>query len=890
MKTRLWCLLAAALLAGTVQAQRPGGMGMGGRMGAGGQNMNMGHFYGKVVDSKTNKGIEGATVQLVGNRFDTVAKKMKDAVFATVLTKSNGDFSLENLSVFGKFNLRITALNYTDYKQPVAFDLKRPAEGGGTDPMQMLSMVDKDLGNIKIEASEANLGNVTVTATAKQFFEMGVDRKIFNVDKNIVSTGQTATEVMKQIPSVNVDIDGNVTLRNSAPQLFVDGRPTTLTLDQIPADIIDKVELITNPSAKYDASSGGGGILNIVLKKNKKTGYNGGIRAGVDSRGKLNGGGDLNYREGKINFTLSGMYNQRKSKSTSFTDRQNLTSDAAFIHQEINGVNDGRFYFIRPGVDYFIDNRNTLSANVSIANGKFDNDQPQRIDSTYGGSLRNYNQINSRNGFNFKNFGGQLGFKHNFEKNGHNITADVNYNSSTNGNQGSLNTYTYFPGTTSQVKQPAMQNTYGDGYNRFWTIQSDYENPLTENSKLELGVRAAIRNYGNNNEQYRYDTTLGVYIFNTLASNRYKFNDQVYAAYATYSFKTGTRWNYQLGLRAESSNYTGTLLDKDTAFKVDFPINLFPTAFVTYKMTDKQDLQVNYSRKVNRPNFFQLTPIVDYTDPQNLSVGNAGLKPEFTDALEINYNNAYAKGANFLASAYFKYASNLITRYQYKDLNLQTGDSAIYNTYVNASNSTTFGLELTNRMTIAKIWDLSLNFNLYNSKINTNNLKDAGTSNEQVSWFTKMNNSFKLPKGYSIQFSGNYQAKTVLPPNDGGGGGGGRRGGGGNNPFGNPNIATAQGYVKPRYGFDLAIKKEWTWKGGNSASVTLSMNDIFRTELYSVHSESAFMIQDTQRRRDPQVAKLNFSYRFGKFDASLFKRKNNKTDQGGGMDMMGGGN
>jgi hypothetical protein len=211
---------------------------------------------------------------------------------------------------------------------------------------------------------------------------------------------------------------------------------------------------------------------------------------------------------------------------------------------------------------------------------------------------------------------------------------------------------------------------------------------------------------------------------------------------------------------------------------------------------------------------------------------------------------------------------------------------------VNASNSTTYGIELTNRMTLAKIWDLTLNFNLYNSKINTNNLKDAGTSNQQVSWFSKMNNSFKLPKGYSIQFSGNYQAKTVLPPNTDGGGGGGRRGGmGGGGGFGgNPNTGTAQGYIKPRYSFDFAVKKEWTWKGGNSASVTLSMNDIFRTELSSVHSESAFMIQDTQRRRDPQVVKLNFGYRFGKFDATLFKRKNNKSDQGGGLDMMGGGN
>src|SRR5204863_7464346 len=168
----------------------------------------------------------------------------------------------------------ISAVGYADYTKPVSFGLKfqRGNNNNGADQQdrmeQMVGMVDKDLGNVMLEPSEATLANVTVTAAAKPFFEMGVDRKVFNVDKNIVSTGQTAVEVMKQIPSVNVDIDGNVKVRNATPQLFVDGRPTTLTLDQIPADLIDKVELITNPSAKYDASGGNAGILNIVLKKN----------------------------------------------------------------------------------------------------------------------------------------------------------------------------------------------------------------------------------------------------------------------------------------------------------------------------------------------------------------------------------------------------------------------------------------------------------------------------------------------------------------------------------------------------------------------------------------------------------------------------------------------
>src|ERR1019366_7562234 len=163
-------------------------------------------------------------------------------------------------------------------------------------------------------------GNVTVSASAKPQFELGIDRKVFNVDKNLVSTGQTATEIMKSIPSLSVDIDGNVTLRNATPTIFVDGRPTTLTLDQIPSDIIDKVEIITNPSAKFDASGGNAGILNIVLKKNKKNGYNGNVRVGVDIRGKVNGGADINYRQNKVNFFGSVNLMGRKSISSSIAN------------------------------------------------------------------------------------------------------------------------------------------------------------------------------------------------------------------------------------------------------------------------------------------------------------------------------------------------------------------------------------------------------------------------------------------------------------------------------------------------------------------------------------------------------------------------------------------
>lgn len=853
-------------------AQAPGGFNRQG----GGQNMNLGHFYGKVIDSATNKPIDGATIQLTGPKFDTVTKKAKDFIYATLITKGNGNFSIENLPIFTSFKLHITVIGYKEIKTTISFGLKMQG-GAQQDRSQLMNMIDKDLGNIKMEADASTLASVTVTAAAKPFFEMGVDRKIFNVDKNIVSTGQTATELMKQIPSVNVDIDGNVTLRNATPTLFIDGRPTTLTLDQIPADIIDRVEIVTNPSAKYDASGGTAGILNIVLKKNKKSGYNGNVRAGIDSRGKFNGGADINVRQNKVNFFLSANYNQRKSKSTSETNRDNTIDPPSIVNQTGDAVNEGYFAFIRGGLDYFIDNRNTITFAANYNRGNFKSSETQVIDSIINNVFETHNERYTNSSRDFRNFGSQLSFRHNFTENGHDITADVNYNSSSNDNTGNYTTNYYYPDHTSKY-QPLLQTVSGSGTNKFLTLQTDYENQFTENSKIEAGARVALRDFENASNQYYYNYETAKYELVPVISSNYKFTDQVYAGYGTYSLKT-KKWRYQLGLRVESSNYDGTLIGKDSSFKITYPVSFFPSTFITYKIDDKQDFQLNYSRRINRPNFFQLMPFVDNSDPLNLSVGNPNLKPEFTNSFELNYNYAYKKGANLLISAYYKHTTDLITNYVYRVANPDTSvykyDSVYLTTFVNAQSSESYGFEFTNKMNLLKIWDMTLNLNLFNSKINGTNLL-TNLSTSRLSWFAKMNNNFKFKKGFSVQLSGEYQAKTVLPASSAGGRGGGF--------FGGP-TTTAQGYINPRYSFDIAIRKEWTWKDGKSASITLSMNDFLKTQVYSTYSESAYFTQTSIRRRDPQVLRLNFNYRFGKFDASLFKRKNTKADQSGGADM-----
>ena len=848
-------------------AQMPGGS-----RSMGAQNMNIGHFYGKIVDSASNKALEFISVQLLQTKLDTATKKRKDVVVAGMLTTKNGAFSLENLAVMAPYKLKITGIGYKPIEQKVFFNMKM-----GGDMSQMLNGVDKDLGNIKLVTDAKQLAEVSVSGS-RGLLQMGIDRKIFNVDKNLTSVGGTAVDVMKSVPSVNVDIDGNVTLRNAPPQIFVDGRPTTLTLDQIPADAIQSVEIITNPSAKFDASGGGSGILNIVLKKARKAGYNGNVRTNVDSRGRVGLGGDFNIKQGKFNVFANTMYAQQKSLSTAQTIRTDFLNAVKTAHTIQNSapVNKGFFGFFRAGFDFFADIRNTFTVAGAFVRGKFHSEDHLNI-------LRDTNYVNPENGitatngnFSFRNYGSTLSYKHNFAKAGKDLTADVNYNKSKNENASGNETQYYnlstgFPkGSSQQLKSS------GGGNSNYLTVQTDFVNPVTEKMKIEMGARVAIRNFTSMSNTQIYDN--GNYITLKGLSNNYKFKDEVYAAYTTFT-QAIKKFSYQLGIRVESSKYTGDLIDSNKTFTNHYPFSFFPSAFLTQKINDKQSLQLNYSRKINRPNFFQLLPYIDFTDSLNLSKGNPNLIPEFTNLLEFSYQVDLNKGNSFLATAYYKNTNDLITRFQYKDKNPNQAknDSVVISTFANANTSYAYGLELTGKIVPAKFWDITANANLYNSQINGNNIQ-SNLNNQQVSWFGKINNSFKLPKNYSIQFTANYQSKTILPA----GGSGGNRGGG--MMFGGGQISTANGYIKPNYGFDIAFRKDFL--KNNTASLTLSINDVFKTKVYSTHSESRFFIQDNERRRDPQVARLNFNWRFGKFDVSLFKRKNLKGEQEGMQNGM----
>ena len=869
--------LSLVLLSVITFSQPPNG---GGNRPGGGQ-MPTGRFYGKVVEAKSGKHIDYASVQLIQNKMDTVTKKRKETVIAGMLTKANGEFSLENIPIFGQSKLKISVVGYKSIEMTVSFDVKM-----GGDMSAMLGALDKDLGNIKIDFEEKLLENVTVTAS-NPGLRLGIDRKVFNVDKNIVSAGGTAEDVMKNVPSVSVDIDGNVTMRNNTPQLFVDGRPTTLSLDQIPADAIESVEVITNPSAKFDASGGTAGILNIVLKKNKKVGYNGSIRTSIDSRARIGLGVDLNVRQEKINFFVNSNYNQRKSISNGTTDRITYGTPNSQLFQTDKSISVGNFFHNRAGLDYLIDNRNTISLTGNLMQGNF---TPETFSSMKTDLLSipltsSLAERFSNSKSTFRNKGGMLSYKRNFPKQGHEITADVTYNRSKNSSSNLIKSES-LDYTNKNIVKTSSQRQDGKGSSESLVVQVDYTNPLSVKSKLELGARASIRKSDTRNDFFLYSSS-GTPIYNPLASVNYNSTDKIYAAYSTYS-NQGKNFGYQLGLRVESSDYQGRLPDKGQSFDIKFPVSFFPSVFLSNKMKDDQVMQLNYTRKINRPNFYQLYPYTDFSDSLNISRGNPDLNPEFTNSVELSYQKIFKKNNNnFLASIYYKNTNALITRFQVKETNVLTGNDILINTYINAASSYVTGLELTLKTKMTKWWDMTTNVNLFTSKINTG-IAGQPEPEQFASWFGKLNNTFKVFKNFTMQLSGEYQSKTILPPGGSGssggggrGGGGGMFGGGGGGMFGQS--SSSQGYVRANYYVDAGLRYEFMKT--KQASVSLNINDIFRTRRSDVHSESPYFTQDVFRRRDPQVLRLSFNWRFGKFDTNLFKRKNNKNQGTEGMDM-----
>lgn len=805
-------------------------------------------LFGKVVDLQSNKAIVAASVQLFAPKSDPHGQK-KDSLVAVMLSESNGDFRFTNIPFLPHVRLEISAVGYTLYNHTFSFNRteSKPA---------------KDLGNIVMAHANEKLQTVTVIAE-RPALRMGIDKKIFDVGKSITSKGGTAIDVMKNIPSVSVDVDGNVQLRNSNPTIFIDGRPTILTLDQISSDDIDRIEIITNPSAKYDASTTGG-IINIILKKNKRYGLNGLVSVSAGTPKRYSGNANLNLRQGKFNFFVSGHYNYSNNEAQGKSFRQNKSNGIveSYFNQHSLNNHTRQFVGIRGGVDFFLDNRNTITFSQGYVNGRFSNIQTQ--DQEY---YDNNNQLtksglrNSDGRFQFKRNSSSLFYTHKFPKEGETIdaSAKINYGGVTDHNK-IINTF-YDP-NGSVNGDPSVVQDDGSNSNNQLTAKIDYVNPLGDDKKLEAGLRSYINNYTSYFNSYSMNNGE---VIKLPLSNNYKYIESVQAAYITYTGKIKSI-GYQAGLRGEYSKFTGTLLDSAKKFGYEYPSEikniwnaLFPSLYLSKKLNETVELQLNYSRRIRRPNFWQLNPFIDINDPLNIQQGNPQLKPEYSNSFEFNYSKSFKNNSNFLASIYYRNTTGDITRYsdtltadQYDKLqNAGVDPNAILNTFINSKSTNRAGLELTLQEKFGDNFDVTPNVNIGYRKVNAAQ-NALNLSNEGFDFSSKLTANYKIKtekesnvfNNLSFQVTADYHSPRVIP----------------------------QGKRLERFSSDFAMQKD-LFKN-NRGSLTFSVNDIFNTHRYGVIYDTPTFYQETYNRHRVRSFRLTFSYKFGSSDFSLFRQNN----------------
>lgn len=799
-----------------------------------------GRVYGKVIDAKTKKPVEFASVVLLWYN--------KDSAIAGGFTEENGDFNLEGLPAMGGFRLRVTQVGYKTLEQKIY--------------IQAPQKLEQDLGNLAMEIDPKLLNEVEVVAE-KATFQMSVDRKVYNVEKDLSVRGGTGLDVLKNVPTITVDGDGNATLREKSVQIFIDGRPTTLTMAQIPADAIERVEVISNPSAKF-AADASGGIINIVLKKSKKPGYNGMLMGYVGTQDKYGITGNINVKENPFNFSLMYSLNATQTGTTfgytNRTDYNYLTPGNTLEYELDNStLSRNRFQFARGSVDYNINNRNNIGVSYNFVQGYFHSDDKQDFASKdNSGAINAWGVRKNLNIGGFTNHTAQLTYRKTYPTPNKELTADISYNQG-----GGPATFTFNTYNSANIAgmvydfAPVVSTNKGLSGSSMYTAQLDFTNPYADNKKLEAGLRF-YRKWSTFDNNIQVQAPNGDFVKDTTQSSSYSIDDMINAAYITYTGKAFWDIGYQGGLRFEQTYYAGKLLDKNISFNYNYPSNkdnilfaFFPSLFLSKKIGTKHEFQFNVSRKIERPNFFQAMPFIFYSDARNYRIGNPALKPELINISEVNYNNVFKKG-NWLSSAYVRYHQQPISNYLYQS---PGNPSVTVNTFANGRDQWRYGFENTLRVNWTKKFTTTLNADVFYVYLNSGIIDgQPETVSEGWSYKGKIGLNYTLPWSLQLQVNGNYEApKAIL-----------------------------NGQSRELYFMDVSLNKMINMKW----IFNLTLSDAFNTKQYGYYISTDTYYQDATRRRESRFIRFTITYLFGKFDTSIFK-KMGKKGGGGGTDMGG---
>lgn len=761
-------------------------------------NEPIGKITGEVIDKQLNEPIPYATI---------IINDMDGNLVSGNTSLEDGSFVIEKVPA-GEYVFKIQFIGYKTFSKQISISRKRQSI---------------DMGTVALEPDVAMLDGVTVTAE-RSTIEQRVDRKIVNVGKDLTTAGATASDIMGNLPSITVDQDGNISMRgNSNVRILVDGKPTNIPaaqlLKQIPSTSIKKVELITNPSAKYNPE-GMSGIINIVLHKNTQNGFNGNMNGGVTISDHTQGTGslNLNYRQNKFNFytNLGGTLGTSPSQSGAITTLSDNSTEY------LNFLFDNNTYLYKVGLDFYMDDKNTFSIYTNQNNSNMEITANNSV--IYPGNetqdiyqLSNIDNGNLSATYNFD-------YKHDFEKEGHNIEFEANYNT-VDSDEDAVFDYSGNPDYQDykDKKRDDIKNT---------TLNLDYVNPLSEKSKLELGAEARLRNTDQN-----YNTT------NTnLMDAKYKYDNSIYSMYATFG-QTFEKWSYQLGTRMEQYDVEAHL-DGEKVYEDDY-LTLYPSAFISYNLAEKKTLQLSYGRRVDRPSLGQVSPIRDFNSPRITVTGNPELNPQFTNSVELNYSQNFEKG-NLTAGTYLRRTENNINQVIIPD---EEDPSKLLLTFANSDASTSYGFELSGGYKPLKWWNINGSAELYSQEeqgiVGTEEINVTNTS-----FNVKLNQSFKATDKLTFQLFGFYQAPVQM----------------------------LQLKLDDIYFINAGARYSF-WD--DKASLSLNLNDIFNTKEYGITAKAP-AAQKGAIKPYSRTLYVGFSYRFGGGKYHALKRKNRDDNENGG--------
>lgn len=780
------------------------------------QAQRSGLVKGKVIDQGTEAPLSFATVSLY-----TVADS---ALVTGGVTDDQGIFAIEIQP--GSYYAEITFLSYR----------KQVIENVNITPEKRTV----ELGTIGLASDAATLTEVEVRAE-KSRMQMSLDKRVFNVGKDLANNGGNASEVLDNIPSVAVDVEGNVSLRGSGGvRILINGRPSGLVgigdtdgLRQIPANLIERVEIVTNPSARYEAE-GMAGVINIILKKEKKQGINGAfdVTAGYPDRYGVSA--NLNYRRNDLNFFVNYGINYRESPGGGFTFQEFTDSDGVlrFSEQDRDRKRTGLSNSVRAGLDYYFSENTTLTSSFIYRHGDDENfseieyrDYVESLDNLTGIAVRRDEEEEIEPSLEYA-----ATLRHNFGKKDHDLVVDFRWQDNTETEKSNIREQFFTPEFTDTGEPDLLQRTLNEEIQRQIITQIDYTLPFGEGGKFEAGLRGSFRDIANEYLVEEFNMTS----WEALAglSNDFNYNEDIYAAYGIFGNKFGD-FSFQVGFRAEYSDIVTELLQTNEVNARDY-FNLFPSAFLGYELGENNSLQVSYSRRINRPRFWDLNPFFSFSDARNFRSGNPNLDPEFTDSYEISHLKYWDK-ASLSSSLYYRYTTGVIDRIQTFD---QEGNTI--SQPQNLATEDAFGMEFTFSYEPFKWWDLDGSVNFYRSIVDGGNLA-PNLEADFYSWFTRVNSQFDLWETINGQIRLNYRAP--------------RR--------------TTQGRNKAIYYMDLAMSKDILKDKG---TLTLSVRDVFNSRKRRFITDVPGFFREGDFQWRARQAMLTFSYRLN---------QQKKRDRGG---------